>query len=607
MSMKKKQKAAERVTGNDYVAYLRVSSKDQVKTDYNPEGISIPAQREKIHERGQELGSTKATEFIDPGRTATTIDKRPEFQAMIAYIREHPNVRYVIVYMLSRFARNRLDDAIMVATLEKLGVRLISAVEKSIDDTPTGRMLHGMLAVINEYSSAQSGADISYKMGQKAKNGGTISRAPVGYLNVAERIDDREIRTVIIDPVRAPLIRVAFELYATGEYSLADLVDELYERGFRMPRYGRYPTERPISVSRLAVLIHDRYYIGWITYEGEEFKGRHEPLISEDLFDRVQDIANSRSQAQELRRVHHHTLKGSLFCGSCLRRRGERRRMIIQHATNRFGSVYRYFFCMGRYEHTCELPYIQISRVEDAIEAHYATIRFSPEFIAAMQSEMTAIVEQEQAAAAQLHQQLTKQLRELDTKESNLIDLAADGTLPQDKIRARLHEIRRQRERLNSRLGDTSEELRVAAEAIQLCLELLKDPAELYARCDDQQRRMLNQALFEALYIHEEVDGELRVTHDFKEPFGTLHEVQWQQALGAPAESAPEGVQQPSGQATHKNSASPLVGEGTAWDQALGALLGGSHKVSCSNGTFMVPPAGLEPAAKCLEGTCSIH
>jgi len=59
--MKQKQKkAAERITGDDYVAYLRVSSKGQVNTDYNPEGVSIPAQRTKVEERGQELGSTKA-------------------------------------------------------------------------------------------------------------------------------------------------------------------------------------------------------------------------------------------------------------------------------------------------------------------------------------------------------------------------------------------------------------------------------------------------------------------------------------------------------------------------------------------------------------------
>ncbi|MGH1552462.1 zinc ribbon domain-containing protein [Streptomyces sp. L7] len=71
--------------------------------------------------------------------------------------------------------------------------------------------------------------------------------------------------------------------------------------------------------------------------------------------------------------MHHHELKGSLFCGSCRRRRGEQRRMIIQHATNRNGDVYRYFFCNGRFDHICELPYVPIEQVEEAVEDHYAT------------------------------------------------------------------------------------------------------------------------------------------------------------------------------------------------------------------------------------------
>ena len=594
--MKSKQKAEARITGDDYVAYLRVSSKGQVNTDYNPEGVSIPAQREKVEERGHELGSSKAAEFVDPGRSARTIDQRPEFQQMIAYLREHPNVRYVIVYMLSRFARNRLDDALMVATLEKLGVKLISAVEKNIDDTPTGRMLHGMLAVINEYASSQSGEDVKYKMGQKAKNGGTITRASVGYLNTVEHIEDRRVRTVIIDPVRGPLIRTAFELYATGEYTLADLADELYERGLRMPRNARYP-ERGISTNHLAVVIRDDYYCGWITYAGQKYKGRHEPLIDEDLFDRVQDIADSRTQSQELRRIHHHELKGSLFCGSCRHHHGTKRRMIIQNATNRHGNTYQYFFCNGRYEHTCELPYVPLGRVEEAVEAHYATVRFTSEFTTTMRAELTAMLDEQHGASKLLHAQLTKQLRELDTKETNLIDLAADGTLPQAKIRARLHDITRQRERLTARLGDTNQDLSIAAEIIETCLRLLEDPQALYRRCDDQQRRRLNQALFKALYIHQESDGDTWVSHQLKEPFDSLH-------LGQRGHQAPAGGPTALG-SPKRHSAPPHAGRGAAIQPTGAALAGGPWKVTGSNYLTMVELRGFEPLAPSMRTRCA--
>ena len=592
--MKQKQKEAQRITGDDYVAYLRVSSRGQVNTDYNPEGISIPAQREKIHERGIEIGATKATEFIDPGRTATTIDQRPEFQQMIAYLREHPNVRYVIVYMLSRFARNRLDDAIMVATLEKLGVRLISAVEKNIDDTPTGRMLHGMLAVINEYSSNQSAEDIKYKMGQKAKNGGTITRTPVGYLNTIEHVDGHKVNSVAIDPVRAPFIRLAFELYATGEYTVEEVAQELYDRGLRMPRNARYPEERGISTNRLYVVLRDDYYCGWITHDGQKYKGRHKPLVPQDLFDQVQMVSDSRNSARERRRVHHHELKGSLFCGSCRRCRGDRRRMIVQHATNRHGNVYRYFFCNGRFDHICEMPYIPIEQVEEAVEDHYATVRFTPEFIATMRSELATMVDEQQTTTKLLQAQLTKQLRALDTKENNLIDLAADGSLPQGKIKARLREITQQRDRLTTRLHDVDESLSTGADIIEACLQLLQDPQALYRRCNDQQRRRLNQALFEALYIDEDSNSDVRVHHQLREPFDTLHMAQGQhQAPTGPPEAPPSlRAVLP---APKRQSAPPQVETGAGLQLTGAALVGGPWKVPGSNELLMVGDTGFEP------------
>ena len=72
---------------SDAVSYLRVSSMGQVETDYNPEGISIPAQREATDRKAAELGAKIVGEYIEPGRTATSIAKRPTFQEMLARIK----------------------------------------------------------------------------------------------------------------------------------------------------------------------------------------------------------------------------------------------------------------------------------------------------------------------------------------------------------------------------------------------------------------------------------------------------------------------------------------------------------------------------------------
>jgi len=177
------------------VIYLRVSSTRQVNRDRDPEGISIPAQREACHRKAEQLGLTVLDEYLEPGRSALEMSKRAGLQRMLARIRHTGDIDHVIVYKLSRMARNRVDDALVMANLRQRSVSLISATE-SVDDSPVGQLMHGILATFNEYQSRESGADIAYKMGQKARNGGTIGRARLGYLNHIDRTNSRDIRTI---------------------------------------------------------------------------------------------------------------------------------------------------------------------------------------------------------------------------------------------------------------------------------------------------------------------------------------------------------------------------------------------------------------------------
>jgi site-specific DNA recombinase len=580
--------------GTRAVIYLRVSSSGQVKTDYDPEGISIPAQRVKCQRKAEQLGLTIVDEYIEPGRTATDMSKRVAFQRMLTRVRNLRDVDYIIVYKLSRMARNRLDDAIVMADLRKRGVTLVSATE-SIDDSPVGQLMHGILATFNEYQSRESGADIAYKMGQKAKNGGTIGRARLGYLNVIDRFDGREIRTIALDPERAPLVKLAFELYAAGDYTLDELSDELYDRGLRTRPTGRHPAKQ-VSINKLSQMLRDRYYLGYVTYKGEEIQGRHEPLIDDDLFDCVQDILDSRSTAKERRRVHHHYLKGSLFCGRC-KRAGITQRMILQHTVNRRGAEYTYFFCRNKQNGTCQAPHINVAIVEDAVEAHYATIRFSARFVADVRAHVARVIGEQEAAERLLHEQLTNELQALDAREENLIELAADSDIPQLKIKAKLREIASQRRRLTERLATTTQNLSDSARLIEIGLKLLENPQELYRRCNDQQRRMLNQAIFHGLYV----DDDNITDHSLHEPFARLHAVQQARQTAQDREPALEADTEQ--EDTQK--AAPRSGGGRMPTDAVGVLLAGVDLAQCSSRPPKVELTGLEPVTPALPVRCA--
>jgi len=119
-----------------------------------------------------------------------------------------------------------------------------------------------------------------------------------------------------------------------------------------------------------------------------------------------------------------------------------------------------------------------------------------------------------------MHTSMTARLKELDAKEERLLDLAADGSLPQAKIKGRLRAIETDRAKIQASLMATGAELAVGVDILKRGLDLLADPAQLYRTRTDAVRRHLNRAFFERLYL--DVDG---VTDDcLNQPFADLHE-----------------------------------------------------------------------------------
>lgn len=586
-------------TGSRAVVYLRVSSKGQVNTDYDPEGISIPAQRVSCQRKADQLGITIVAEYVEPGRSATEMTKRIAFQQMLERIRRDRDVDYVIVYKLSRFARNRIDDAIVMADLQKRGVELISATE-SIDATPVGQLMHGILSAFNEYRSREDGADIAYKMGQKAKNGGTLGRAPIGYLNVTQNVEGRKFNSIGLDPERAPFAKLAFELYSTGNYTFQDVADELTDRGLTTRPTARRPAG-PISDSKIHQMLRDRYYLGEVSYKGEQFEGRHDALIDAKLYDRVQTILDSRGYASERRRKHDHYLKGTIWCGRCRLEADTNRRMIIMHVNSKTKATYSYFFCRGVQDHTCDAPYSNVDRIEEAIERHYKTVTFSPDFISTIRATMKAALQDQVGAQQLLRKQTEDQLARLATKEENLIDLAADGAMDTARVRSRLRDITQQRNALVLQLASIDDDISPGLAYIDGYLKLLEEPYELYLHASNETRRLLNQAIFTHIYVaNEEVVGD-----ELNTPIRELLAAQrgWTsfQETGDEASARSLASAEEKRHSGVPSTQKQVTGIGDLLDDFISALLPTSAETvgNCSK-PHMVPLEGLEPP------TCSL-
>ena len=291
-------------------------------------------------------------------------------------------VTHVIVYELSRLARNRADDIHIVTELTAHDVTLVSASE-NVDATPVGQLTHGLLAAVNEYRSARDGADIAYKMGEKAKRGGTLGRAPIGYTNTLERRDGHDSRSIHIDPVRGPLIQQAFELFATDQYGYDQLADLMLERG--LSRKSR-PASTPRSIGKtgIARLLTSRCYLGLVTHAGTERPGQHQPLVDQRLFGNVQAVIERRRASGLRRRKLYHYLKGTLYCETCFRKRNRTRVLSYTETSGRRGRRFFYFYCAerGRTRHTM---YIPASRTEDHVMQIWKELRLTSSYRSLLQ------------------------------------------------------------------------------------------------------------------------------------------------------------------------------------------------------------------------------
>jgi site-specific DNA recombinase len=489
--------------------YLRVSTSAQAKRNREPEGYSIPAQREACLRKAASLDAEVVGEYVDRGESAKTAD-RPELCALMERVKGERDLDYVIVHKVDRLARNRYDDATISYTLKAAGIELVSVTE-NIDDTPFGRFMHAIVAANAEFYSANLAAEARKGLIQKAKTGGTPTRAPIGYLNVRKLIEGREIRTVEIDPERSPHVRWGFTAYATGAYTLDTLQDALTDRGLlTRPTPTRAP--KPLSRSQLAVMLANPYYIGIVRYACVEYDGNHEPLIDKATFQRARAVLDAHGHAEERDRKHDHYLKGTLYCGRC----GSR--MSLTHAKGN-GGTYPYFFCIGRMRRNgCTQPYTPTHIIEQAVEHLYAHVAPPAEHLDTIRVKLDhALAGMRQQAEQEIARQ-RRRLAKLADERTKLLHAYYQGAIPLDLLHQEQDRITTDTASAETQLVTAQRSSTDVQTTLDKALDLLANCQHAYTNAPGHLRRQWNQALFLRLHVHDDT-----IEHaDIAEPFATL-------------------------------------------------------------------------------------
>jgi site-specific DNA recombinase len=368
------------------------------------------------------------------------------------------------------------------------------------------------------------------------------------------------------------------------QYSGRQVLDILTTAGLRTRGDKRTPP-KPVSISQFWMMLADRYHLGVLEYDGEEYEGRHEALVTPDLFDRVQRVLALHGSGTRQRR-HNHFLKGTLWCGRC------GRRFIIMRGKGN-GGTYFYFLCRGRQEHECDQPYLRVEVVEAAVAQHYATVRLTDEFREQVRRELDEAVLTDLVSLSTLKKRLNARLEELGAKEDQYLELVGSPGWPKEKLRRKLDGIQAEREQISAQLADATTRLEAGRQFFLAALALLRDPRAFYEQGGTSLKRAMNKVVFTKLFV----DGEEISGHELAEPVRDLIEAERLVNSGATARLA-------NAQPTTKtpNANSPDLPDGAAWTDLTGAdLLAVALAGHGSSRTALVGDTGFEPVTSSVS------
>lgn len=430
-----------------------------------------------------------------------------ELQRLLSDIKTMPNITMLIVHKIDRLARNREDDIAINMALKKAGVQLVSCSEK-IEDTPSGMLFYGLMAEMAQFYSANLAQEVTKGMVQKAKLGGTPGLAPIGYLNVRTPNGRRDLRSVIVDPERGPLVSWCFEEFASGEWSGSRLLGEAGRRGLRT-RSGS-----ALRINMIYKVLNNPYYLGVVSFQGIDYQGSHEPLVSPEVFVKVQEILASHVSAGEKGTVHHHYLKGTIFCSSC-----GSRICFTRSAGN--GGRYDYFYCAERQRNgVCPMKYIRVHIIEEAVALYYKDMEIEPERIDAVRQLMEEELAAAQAKAPAEEERLQKLIVRWKGEQARLLQAHYADAVPVELMKEEMA-------RITASIAETTELIAVNAtradgsqDALTRGLALAEAIPAQYRQATPMNRRRLNQGIFRQIFIG--VDGQIDGV-EMTEPFETAN------------------------------------------------------------------------------------
>lgn len=462
------------------IILARVSTKEQ------EEGYSIAAQRHRLIDycARKSLDVIRTFELVE----SSTRGERKEFAAMLEFAKAQNETIAIVADAVDRFQRSfkesvLIDELIRKEKIELHFYREAMVIGRGASSTDIMRWdfsVMGAKAYVLNLSE-----NVRRSLEYKRRNGEWGGKAPLGYLNVRDRNNKS---TLVHDPERAFLVRMLFDDYAKGCFSISgDLVQKAREWDLRnKTRKGGY-----LSASQIQHILMNPFYYGVMRIKNKLYPHNYPPLIGKDLFDRCEAVRLGKTRETATR----YSEKPFVFRG------------LIKCAVS--GRTVTSDVKKGRHVYLiCRDPanpdkklFVREAEVLDQVKVVFRSIQIPPKLLNALLAHIKASHEAEN----QFHRDAIAGLRheydQVRDRLAVLLDLRLDKSITPDEYDRKARELKERQAEITLRIEQHQKGEGDFRTTLETLISLASRAAELFERSKTEQKRELLAFVFSNLCL----------------------------------------------------------------------------------------------------------
>src|SRR3989344_2946546 len=409
-----------------YIGYCRKSTDEKDK-----QVLSIDQQLSELKEFA-EKEHLEIVDFLTEAQTAK-VTGRPIFNSLIKRI-EKGEAQGIVSWNPDRLARNSVDGGKIIYLLDTGELQSLKFPTHWFENTPQGRFMLSIAFGQAKYYVDNLSQNVHRGLKYKIKMGVWPALAPWGYKN------DRNLKTVVLDPAKAGVIKKAFELYSTGKYTLHDMCMYFYENGIRERKSGDPP-----ETGTVRDVFKRPFYYGYMLFKGELYKGTHTPIITKDTFDKVQQVIKERGWFHSrlyARPRYDFAFTGFIKCHYCgCSVTAESRPFFFPKTNNRVN--YLYYHCTKKKKSTvcCQKGYTREEVLEKQFREMIASVSVSQAWATQMNNFLVQDIESQKIEDKNTSLRLNGSLKETEQKLDKLLEAYLDTVIDSETYRKKKNEL----------------------------------------------------------------------------------------------------------------------------------------------------------------------